>query len=269
MMFGPVQCRYCLESAAHSTVRAQSAPPTLPPPSSTLPPPAHSRGRTLDNLALLLDEALEFLLSDGTIPVHASELRRLVYHSQARTFIKKKRGIELSDTTVNIYCYYLARPLAHHQGFDLKELNARIEADEDSAWVVEQVLVRESCCVAILLDSSDARIWCYAWKMLAALDFYRDDWEPPSLARIVELLGDADDDVRTGAIQILCRVGRSLDGARAVGSTDFLNYVPSLLDFATTRHHPPTDVRDAEQLGIPLHLAARRGAQNEAGPPRE
>jgi hypothetical protein len=135
----------------------------------------------------------------------------------------------------------------------LKELNARIEADEDSAWVVEQVLVREPCCVAKLLDSSDARIWCYTCKILVALGLYWDNWVPPSLTRIVDLLrcvcqhisqektliifsrDEDDDDIRTGAIQILCRVSRSLDGARAVGSTDFLKYVPSLLEFATIR----------------------------------
>ncbi|KAJ7347072.1 hypothetical protein DFH08DRAFT_870192 [Mycena albidolilacea] len=189
---------------------------------------------TLDNLTFLLDGPLEFFLGDGKVSVHASGLRRFVYH----TFVGRERGIELLDTTVKIYCDYLALEdisLAI-KALILKELNARIEADKNSARVVRQVFVQHRYCLALLLDSSDARIWCYTWKMLAALDFYWDDWEPPNLARIVELLGDEDDDdIRTGAIQILCRVSRSLSGARAVGSTDFLKYVPSLLDFATTR----------------------------------
>jgi hypothetical protein len=44
-------------------------------------------------------------------------------------------------------------------------------------------------------------------------------------------------------MQILSRISHSLDGARAVGSTDFLKYVPSLLDF------PPTRPRTCETLG--------------------
>ncbi|KAJ7347064.1 hypothetical protein DFH08DRAFT_870176 [Mycena albidolilacea] len=195
---------------------------------------------TLDNLTLLLDEPLESFLSNGTIPIHAMSkpLRRLMHHIQVRASIKRNRGIALSDMTVQTYFAYMVFEDISHatRVLLLEELDARIKADKDSARVVGRVLVQHRYRLALLLDSSDARIWCYTWKMLAALDFYWDDWEPPNLARIVELLGDEDDDdIRTGAIQILCRVSRSLSGARAVGSTNFLKYVPSLLDFATTR----------------------------------
>jgi hypothetical protein len=36
-------------------------------------------------------------------------------------------------------------------------------------------------------------------------------------------------------MQILSRISSSLDGARAICSTDFVKYAPALLDFATTR----------------------------------
>jgi hypothetical protein len=36
-------------------------------------------------------------------------------------------------------------------------------------------------------------------------------------------------------MQILSRISSSLDGARTVGSTDFVKYTPVLLNFATTR----------------------------------
>jgi hypothetical protein len=36
-------------------------------------------------------------------------------------------------------------------------------------------------------------------------------------------------------MQILSRISSSLDGARAVGSADFMKYTPALLNFATTR----------------------------------
>ncbi|KAF7362690.1 hypothetical protein MVEN_00618300 [Mycena venus] len=86
-----------------------------------------------------------------------------------------------------------------------------------------------------LLSSSDAETRRLTCEMLAYVVDHKFKLDGKLCARVVVQLGDEDEEVRLGAILVLSKITRCRDGARTVGDTKIIEYVPNLLDSNNSR----------------------------------
>ncbi|KAF7347343.1 hypothetical protein MVEN_01490000 [Mycena venus] len=180
-----------------------------------------------------------------TMSIHAAAkpLMRLMYHEQVRSFIRRNRGFAISTATMEICFSYLAfkyiSPVT--KSLILRELDTRLEFDEDARVIYSLVLQRDL--VVDLLDSSNARICQYTCNILGGLAISYDSasWGVEVCPRIVSLLSVDDLDVQASALYAVARISNTADGVQAVEAMENLGILTAgILECAyppIRRHH--------------------------------
>ncbi|KAJ6592638.1 armadillo-type protein [Mycena capillaripes] len=177
----------------------------------------------------------------ATISIHAAAkpLMRLMYHEQARGFIKRNRGIPLSKATMEICYSYLAFKYISPKtkSLILRELDTRAGVSEEDAQAIAESFSLEWDLVAELVSSSDSQTRELADNLLRTLASCKSH----ALSRSFEVctwvkafLRVEDAGVREAALQAVAKITESPEGAQVLGDTDILAYLPSL-DFSNSR----------------------------------
>ncbi|KAJ7624026.1 armadillo-type protein [Mycena polygramma] len=170
----------------------------------------------------------------ATVSIHAAAkpLMKIMYHSQARSFIKRYRDAPLSKEVLDIYLSYLmfkyVSPATKAMVFS--ELRIRTRSDEGAPAVVE-LLGSDRGLIMELLHSFDVEIRRWACTIIAGVAGFRREagdivtMEP--CTRLVALLSDTA--VCDEAIHALAKISGTADGAQTVVNADALLHVQDLL----------------------------------------
>ncbi|KAJ7633676.1 armadillo-type protein [Mycena polygramma] len=183
----------------------------------------------------------------------AKPLMRLMYHPQARPFIKRNHDTAMSKDDIDMYLGYLEcvvpetslfRPISLKPDTNTSRQRRRQcfctstrASSEDDAQTVAECLVTDAHLIGQLLDSFAARTQRSVCMLLERLSSYESttaailSLEP--CLRLVELLGDGDAMIRKFALKTLANIIRS-GCAQAVLDAGVLDHVGKLLhDFDT------------------------------------
>ncbi|KAJ7601398.1 hypothetical protein DFH06DRAFT_449599 [Mycena polygramma] len=160
----------------------------------------------------------------ATISIHAlaKPLMRMMYHSDAREFIKRNHGNPMSKDDRDIYLGYLECKYVSSatKTLILGDFHRRASSSEDEARTVADCLVADPQLIGQLLTSMNANIQCSACTILGSLSAYEStarailSLEP--CEPLVELLSDRDVCVRRSSIEALCHISFRAGGERPV-----------------------------------------------------
>ncbi|KAJ7184918.1 hypothetical protein C8R46DRAFT_1343896 [Mycena filopes] len=168
-----------------------------------------------------------------TMSIHAAAkpLMRVMYHSQARKFIRRNHHVALSGRVMDVYLGYLAYKYvaATTKVLVLRDLCERVE---DESPIIMDSLTVDSYLVPELLASRSAgtRLWtCHLLGRLANAESLTNAVTALGvLRRLVDLVSDAA--ARSEAIYALSQISRWEAAARGMVEEHILLDVPSLLD---------------------------------------
>ncbi|KAJ7875438.1 armadillo-type protein [Mycena leptocephala] len=145
----------------------------------------------------------------------------------------KNRGVALSremmETCLSYLAYKYSSPAT--KTLILKELEMRVESEQDALMVVQSLVVQLDL-VAELLDSSDTRIRHHMCSILGTLASLSDStsWVVEVCPRIVSLISGNDIEVRQAALYAVARISETPHGVQALGATKIWKYFPKRLD---------------------------------------
>ncbi|KAJ7764237.1 hypothetical protein B0H16DRAFT_1883516 [Mycena metata] len=174
-----------------------------------------------------------------TISIHAAAkpLMRVMYHSQARSFIRRNRDVAVSAAVMDVYLGYLAYKYVSGatKMLVLRELSVTA-LSEAEAHIIVDALTPEPVLISDLLHSANAGTRLGTCRLLGRLARWASLVDNILALEVSKRLVDLTSDflVRVDALYALSEISQWPAGARAIVGDNILFHIPKLLEASET-----------------------------------